>query len=75
MLLVEMQSGANTVENSTAGPQEIKSRITIGSRNSVSDIYPKELKSGTLTVFVNPSSSLHYSLEEEQPSVHRKMNG
>ena len=37
------------MENSMAGPQKIKSRITIGSRNSILDIYPKELKLGTLT--------------------------
>lgn len=35
------------MENSMAGPK-IKSRITIGSRNSISLYYPKELTLGTL---------------------------
>ena len=43
-LLVEMQTGVFTVENSMGVPQKLKNRITIQSTNSTTGIDPKNTK-------------------------------
>ena len=43
-LLVGMQVGAATMENSMEFPQEIKNRTTVWSSNPTSGLYPKEMK-------------------------------
>ena len=53
MLLVGMQAGAATLENSVEVPQEVENRATLQPNNGATSIYPKDtnvvIRRGTCT--------------------------
>ena len=59
-LLVEIQTGAATIENSKEGPQKIKNRITYNPAIQLLDIYLKKTKALTWKEYEPPCSVHRY---------------
>ena len=61
-LLVEMEDGAVTVENTVEKPPKTKPRITICSSNSTSGDFHKRIQSGDSNrYYIHTRSKQHYS--------------
>lgn len=78
-LLVGMQSGVATVENSMGSPQNIKNRTTIWSINSTSEYSPKKYNTTNPMGYLHPYvyCSIIYNsqdIEAAQVSINRWMD-
>ena len=77
-LLVGMQTGAASLENSMEFPQKVKNRTTYNRANALLDIYPKDTKIqihwGTFTpMFIAALSTIAKIWKE--PNAYRLKNG
>ena len=69
-MLVGMQKGAATVENSLAVPQMVKHRVTMWLRNSTPRYIPKrnENTDPHQSLYTNVSMSIIYNTQKEEKS-------
>ena len=75
-MLVGMQTGAATLENSVEVPENVKNRTSLGSNNCSTRYLPKRYKCSDLKGHLHPnvySSNVHNSetIERAQMSINR----